>query len=232
MLVLHVPPPPQILDRPGTIRWAVGSPAGPRSHTWNVVGHATRDDVFIGLRDRMDVMKLSLHEVKWRMAYDEKWAERHVSEGVDRVLTRWKHPPELAPGWCRGAVITIATSNLGPGYPDKKGKGRGKIAFFPAPSKGWAMRFDVLLGAPDHGELTINDCVGDVGRMTMSSGAAVWIVANEFPVDAEDEVVLAELRRRLVESTLDPSETRGLGWGWLHDDDAPALIDLSNLDDA
>jgi hypothetical protein len=38
---MHVPPPPQILDRPGTIRWAVGSPAGPRSHTWSVVGHAS-----------------------------------------------------------------------------------------------------------------------------------------------------------------------------------------------
>ena len=48
--------------------WAVGSPAGPRSHTWSVVGHARNDDVFISLRDRMGVMKLSLHEAKWWMA--------------------------------------------------------------------------------------------------------------------------------------------------------------------
>jgi hypothetical protein len=226
--VLHVPPPPQILDRPGTIRWAVGSPVGPRSQTWSVVGHARNDDVFIGLRDRMGVMKLSLHGVKWRMAYTEQVAERHLPEGVDRVLTRWEHPPELAPGWRRGAAITIATSNLGPGYPEKKVKGGGGVAFFPAPSEGWAMRFDVLLGVPDHGGLTINDCVGDVGRMTMSSGAAVWIVASEFAVDAEYEAGLAELRRRMVESVPDPSKTRGWAWGWLHEDRAPALIDLSN----
>lgn len=90
------------------------------------------------------------------------------------------------------------------------------------------MRFDALLGVPDHGKLTINDCVGDVGRMTMSSGAAVWIVANECPVDAEYEAGLAELRRLVVESIPDPSETRGWAWGWLHEDGAPALFDLSS----
>jgi hypothetical protein len=188
--------------------------------------------VFIGLRNRMGVLKLSLHEVKWRMAYTKQAAERHLPEGVDRVVTRWEHPPELAQGWRRGAVITIATSNLGPGYPEKKVKGGGEVAFFPAPVEGWAMRFDVLLGAPDHGELTINDCVGYVGLMTMSSGAAVWIVANEVPVPAEYEAGLAELRRRSVEGAPDPSEARGWAWGWLHDDKAPVLFDLSNLGNA
>ena len=185
--------------------------------------------MFIGPRNRMDVMKLSLHEVKWRISYTEQAAERHLPEGVDRVVTRWEHPPELASGWRHGAVIMIATSNLGPGYPEKKVKGGGEVAFFPAPGEGWAMWFDVLLGAPDHSALTINGCVGDVGRMTMSSGAVVWIVANEVPVDAEYEAGLAELRRRSVESVPNPSETRGWAWGWLHDDRAPALIDLSKL---
>src|SRR5882762_11962250 len=82
-------PPTQVLDKPGTIRWAVGSEAGPRSMAWNVVGHTTANDVFIGLRERMHEIKLSLHSAKWRMAYTESGRKLHLPDGADRVLTRW-----------------------------------------------------------------------------------------------------------------------------------------------
>ncbi len=224
-----VPPAPQVLDRPGTIRWAVGSPHGPRSHTWSVVGHQNADDVFIGLRERMGHMKLTLHRSKWRMAYTEQEAEKLLPGDQDRVVSRWEQPRELAPGWRRGALIMITTSNLGPGYPEKRVKGGGKVAFFPAAREGWAMRFDVLLGEPSRRKLMIN-CVGEVGRMTLTGGVEVWVVATEVPVKAEHERRLAELRSlpHSFESVPDDAEVRGWAWGWSDEDGAPFLVDLGN----
>lgn len=159
------------------------------------------------------------------MAYTEKGAAaRKIPPNLDRVVTRWKKPPELADGWRRGAVISIAPSNLGPGYPEKPVRG-GEVAWFPATNPGWALRFDVLLGAPDRGGLTVNQCAGEVGGMVLSSGAAVWIVATECRTPPEYEAGLAELRRH---TRGDDPASRGWAWG-TDETGAPALIDLSNL---
>lgn len=138
--MMNVPPPPQVLNRPGVIRWAVGLPVGPRSHTWSVVGHSGGDDVFIGLRNRMSEIKLSLHPAKWRLAYTEQAAGQYVPDGVDRVLTRWERTAETVSGWRRAATIVIAPSNLGPGYPERRVKGGGAVAFYPATNAGWGLR--------------------------------------------------------------------------------------------
>lgn len=140
-------------------------------------------------------------------------------------MTRWEQTPELAPGWRRGAVITAATSNLGPGYPEKRVRGGGDVAFFPATHDVWALRFDVLLGTPDRDALTINDCVGDVGRMTLSSGAGVWVVVSEMDIRGEFEAGLAEVRRQASATIPDGIEVRGWAWGSLHEDGAPMLMD-------
>jgi hypothetical protein len=47
------------LDKPGTIRWASGSPDGPRSLTWQVIGARNSDDVYVGARGMMKDQKLS-----------------------------------------------------------------------------------------------------------------------------------------------------------------------------
>ncbi len=222
-------PPTQVLDKPGTIRWAVGSEAGPRSMAWNFVGHTTADDVFIGLRERMHEVKLSLHSVKWRMAYTEQGRKARLPEGVDRVLTRWEHTPELLPGWRRGATIVFARSNLGAGYPEKRVKGGGAVSFYPLPAEGWGLRFDVLLGAPERDEnITILDAAADVGRMTLASGAVVWVVASEVPVDPMYEAGLADLRQNAVAAYGGGPEVRGWAWGNADEDGGPILIDLSN----
>jgi hypothetical protein len=222
-------PPKQVLDKPGTIRWAVGSEAGPRSMAWNVVGHTTANDVFIGLRERMHEIKLSLHSAKWRMAYTESGRKLHMPDGADRVLTRWEHTPELVRGWRRGATIVFALSNLGRGYSEKQVKGGGAVSFYPLPAEGWGLRFDVMLGAPDCDDITIRDAAADVGRVTLSSGAVVWVVATEVPVDATFEAGLAEVRRSAIAAYGGGPTARGWAWGTADEDDGPILIDLSNL---
>lgn len=226
----HVLPDPQVLDRPGTIRWAVGSPQGPRSHSWNVVGHGTRDEVFISVRERMADIKLSLHEVKWRMAYTEQARSKYMPDDVDRVVGRWERSPEIADGWQRGACIVIVPSNLGAGYAEKKVKGGPPVPFYPATTDGWGLRFDVMLGRPARAHLTVEAAAANVGEMTLASGACVWVVASEVPVDETYEEGLAELRRYAVSIGGGGSPTMR-GWAWGADDGGvPVLIDLSILD--
>lgn len=224
-----IPPPSQELDKPGTIRWAVGTPEEPRSHTWSVVGHPTADDVFVGIRDHMHVIKLSLHESKWRMTYTEQAAARHVAPGEDRVVTRWNQPPEMAPGWRHAACIVITTSNLGYGYPEKRVRGGGRVSWFPPTFPRSGLRFDVMLSLPGCGQLSVGNIIGEVGRMTLRSGAGVWIVGTEFRTTRKYEAELAELRQEVYELAKgEPAAVRGWGWGEIGDG-VPQLVDLSNV---
>lgn len=224
------PPPPQMLDRPGTIRWAVGSPEGPRSQTWNVVGHEKKNDVFVGLRDRMANIKLSLHPAKWRLAYTRQAGPEYVEEGQDRLIARFDKPDELSPGWRHGCTIVITNSNLGLGpFQEKKVK-RGEVAFFPAPDDPFGLRFDLYLGQPDAtGSLTFNDSVGTVGMMTLRSGLRVGIVAHEVPVNDVYEAGLKQLRESASTGLSAEDGARGWAFGPSQDDGAPVVIDLSNL---
>lgn len=208
-----LPPEPQNLSGPGTIRWAVGNPLGPRSHTWAVV--VERDhSVYIGLRPHMGDMKLSLHPAKWRMAFTAEAAKQHLPDGKDRVITRWEHPPELAKGWKHGAVISVPTSNLGPAYQEKR---PGKVAWFPAPAAGQLLRFDVLMGEPDSEALTINESIGDVGRVELEDGHKVWIVGTQHSVPPEMELTFAKVR-----NIVQPE-----GWAWGHTNEGvPSLLDV------
>ncbi|WP_433296125.1 hypothetical protein ACQPZQ_15235 [Pseudonocardia sp. CA-142604] len=43
-------PAPQHRRAGGSIRWAVGSPDGPRSQSWSIFGSTTDDDVYLGPR--------------------------------------------------------------------------------------------------------------------------------------------------------------------------------------
>jgi hypothetical protein len=228
-----VPPPPQYIDAPGVIRWAVGSPDGPRSQSWSVVGHGNTDDVYVGLRSHMGETKLSLHPAKWRLALTEQAAAHHgLPSEVDRVVTRWTQPPEVASGWRHGATIVVPTSHLGPGYPEPRVKRGGSVAWFPAPPAGQGLRFDVMLGAAGREDLTVLDCVGEVGRINLRSGAGVWVVATQFEVDPEREAGLATLRTRIRSEIPPDGEWRGWAWGDNDEDGGPLLLDISTIDSA
>ena len=222
-----VPPPPQYVRRGESIRWAVGTPEGPRSQVWTVKGHRNTDDVYLALRDRMDVVKLSFHRGTWRLANTAE-AAAVLPDGQDRVLTRWSPTAEVRPGWRRAATVVVATVNLGPGYEDDP-VSTGTIAWFPAPGPERALRFDLLFGDPDHGELTINNVAGEVGRITLKSGMRVWIVATEVQMPPEHLAGYARLRSLASEGLPAGDVARGWAWGHDNDDGGPTLIDLSGL---
>lgn len=220
-------PPPQILGEPGVIRWAVGSESGPRSQTWMVVGRKSSDDVFIGPRERFGDIKLSLHHSRWRLAYTSAAQHKYVPAGTDRLLTAWEPTAEIRQGWQRAAVIVIAPSMMGLGYPEKPVKGSGSVTFYPPAAPGFGLRFDIMLGRPQRADLTIN-AAAEVGHMTLTSGALVWIVASEVPVDEGYEQSLAAIRQRARDRHPQGDKgIRGWSWGFDHDGHVPVLHDIS-----
>lgn len=129
------------------------------------------------------------------MAFTQEAAVRLLPPDVDRVLHRWTPPVELASGWRQGATIATPSSSLQPGVAEARPK-KGAVAFFPAPppQPQWGLRFDVLMGAAQRTELTGNGVAGEVGRISFASGAVVWVVATEVPVDPTYEEGLEEVQ--------------------------------------
>jgi hypothetical protein len=122
--------------------------------------------------------------------------------------------------------MTPGRSTLQPGWAEARPK-KGTIAFFPAPPSGWGLRFDVLIGAAQRDNLTVNGVAGEVGRLSFAGGAVVWVVTTEVPVDATYEDGLEELRREAQRRGGLGDAERPTGWAWGDGEDgAPVLIDL------
>lgn len=171
----------------------------------------------------MKDMKLSLHPRRWRMALTTQAAARHLPEGSDRVLARWDVPADRWPGWrLAAAILTPAITFTAP-FNERRPSDGGPILWFPAPTPPEHLRFYVLLGEPDAG-LAINNVIGDVGRMTLSSGLRVWIVADAFTVTAEHQRHIEDIRRAMA---LHPDAA--CGWAWGEVEGIPNLLDLAAL---
>lgn len=116
------PPPPVILDHPGSVRFAAGSETGPRSHTWRVVGKTNsqgHDDIYVGTRQTMNLIKISLHDAKPpRYPVPSTvftWNERDSSNAqVTRKMTVIMERTEpIVPGWRHELEILTPTTTFG-----------------------------------------------------------------------------------------------------------------------
>ncbi len=216
-------PSPVLFPADRKLRFRVEDRNGLKSATWTVIGHKNTDDVYIGLRVRMHEVKLSLHRSTWRLAFTQQ-AAQHLASDSDRLLTRWSPTESLGSGWRRGGTVAVPTSSLAT-HEDEDAMG-GRVSVYPAPPSGFGLRFDVLLGDSNHGDLTVNGAIGEVGRMHFTSGAVCWVVAIEVPVDALYEQGLQRLRSIEAAGSQAYSAPRGWAWGCSDDDDGPVLIDL------
>jgi hypothetical protein len=79
----------------------------------------------------------------------------------------------------------------------------------------------VLLGGADSGDLTVQNVIGDVGRMTLASGVRVWIVADVVTMTNEMQRGVDDIRGKMA---ADPSS---FGWAWGEVEGAPNLLDLA-----
>ena len=209
-----------VLSKPGTIRWASGHPDGPRSATWQVVGSANSDDVYLGMRAMMGTAKLSLHESEvWRLAFTKPVADRHLKAGSDSLIARYSPTTPLAPGWYYGARIRTPSTTFGPAFDEPRTSDRGSILFVRSPHESLHVEYHVLLGDSDAPMATMQKARA-VGRMTLTSGKQILITASLWTMN--------KATQRFIDTALSvgrgPAGGRGFAAG--DGDGVPFFVDL------
>jgi len=148
------------------LRFAVGTPDGPRSSTWRVwVG----DDgsAFVSTRTLGGNLRVSLHASgRWRIAFaDPSTPPRIGGPAGHRAFDTFRPGPEIKPGVRHGVMVVIPWLAVGlpPGAtPDARG-----IYWLPPPAEGQVTCVPVFLTAPD----TVVD--GAVASRTGRRGSGV-----------------------------------------------------------
>jgi hypothetical protein len=203
-------PAPQHRERGGKIRWAIGDTNGRRSQTWSVVGFKNDDDVYIGPRMRMGVIKLSLHRSgEWRMAWTEEYAElAGLPKEQDRVLERWNPPAEATPGWRHAVTIAMMTDSLAAFPPEK---GENKVARYPVPEPPGPLFFEVFIGAPAK---TIAMQAIEVGTLKLPSGGMIGVCVRRPDLSQDGLSALYHAREEMVRSVTQSAAPNSQGFAW------------------
>ena len=217
-------PTPQRRAAGGEIRWATGSPSGPRSQTWRLFGNRNSDDIYLGPRWDGDAIKLSLHRSgKWRMAWTDQYAKRvGLPDGSDRVLARWDPPTDIQPGWQHAVTILVTPESMSQFMtPELR---PNKVAFYPRPEENHSLWFRVLLGQPG-AALTVRDAF-EVGTLALPGGGMVGILVRPGALPDRTAAHVAEVRARMMRAMTQAGAhgNRGFSWGRM-DDGAVVLID-------
>ncbi|KKC04529.1 hypothetical protein [Mycobacterium nebraskense] len=212
------------LDKPGTIRWASGSPDGPRSLTWQVVGARNSDDVYIGARGMMGDQKLSLHQSGvWRWAFTRPAAERHLPPGADPLIQRYSPGDPLAPGWLHGARIRTPSTTFCPAFEEPRPTDRQPIRFFAEPDRPYHLEYHVLLGDAGAEHISVQDAF-IVGGMPLTSGKWVWVIGKGWTMDEYTEQIIGAMVDFAAKT---PNARAGIANG--ETNGVPQLLDLANL---
>ncbi|WP_418002331.1 hypothetical protein ACNO8X_19490 [Mycobacterium sp. PDNC021] len=210
-----------VLSKPGTIRWASGHPNGPRSATWEVIGAATKDDVYLGARAMMGTMKLSLHESNvWRLALTQPVAQKYLKPGEDSLITRYTPTAPLAPGWHYAARICTPSTTFGPAFAESRPKDRQPIIFVKSPYELLHLEYHVLLGDSDAPMVKMR-YTRTVGRMTLTSGKQVLITASLRKMSAAVQQFISAAR------SAGQVPAGAHGWAAGDGDGVPFFVDVS-----
>jgi hypothetical protein len=218
-------PAPQRRGPGGSIRWAVGSPDGPRSQSWLLKGSRSDDDVYLGPRWDIGVIKLSLHRSgRWRMAWTDEYADSvGLPADTDRVLGRWEPPADIRPGWRHAVTVLVTRESMAQHTtPERR---PGKVAFFSPPNEDGGLWFRVLAGRPGGAELTIRGAI-EVGGLELPIGGMVAVVVRPGPLTPGSESVVSGLRSHMLAAVTAAGARRNTGFAWSRmDDGAVVLID-------
>jgi len=192
-------PEPLILDRPGSIRWAARRSDGSRSQTWLVkatTNQKNEDSVYIGSRQTMGDMKLSLHEGWWGFGFTGDFAKaRGLAPGDRSRIVYEPNQNEVAAGWSRAAVVLTPSTTFSASLVEHTSS---HIQWYEAPEPPLHLEWHVFLGEPDVALPTLPGAI-DVGRMTVPSGRQVWVVGAEANLLPETEQTI-EGAKQMIEA--------------------------------
>ena len=169
-----------------------------------------RNDVYLGARDILWALKVSLHRSNiWRIAFVNDLEGK--DKGTDRAVVKWRRPDEFAPGWT--GSIGVLISPIQPQRPFQKAKDDDSRIHWLAPAaEGRKVLFKVLFSQPGYSEkhLKLITVRGDrlVGRLLKRNGEIVWLVVRE---DELTPIEMANIRDAMdnVKIELSPGASEG-----------------------
>lgn len=171
-----------------SLRFAAGSQDHPRSSVWTMVSSTKKDDIYVGTRQSMRMMKLSLHASGiWRYAFTQASGAVFEDTG-DRVGGRWVRPLAFTKGWIQGPSIVIphtGTDDLLTELDESRSKA---TVWIPGPAEGWALHFTLLLAdetVRSTSPAPISDGDVKVGGLARPKGRSVWIYARDVSMEEE-----------------------------------------------
>jgi hypothetical protein len=156
------------------------------SVTWSLVSSRNSGDLYLGAREVMRDLKVSLHESGiTRMAWTSAAAEARVVPGADRVIARWDASDPLPNGWRVSLRLTIP---------------------------GRVVDVRMLLGDPGCGGIRVEGDIEEVGRMLLGDGTKVPVVAWSCAMSAGVEQQLAKVRALACAEASDRPVPRASAW--------------------
>jgi hypothetical protein len=229
-----------------TVRFAVGSPTGPRSRTWRLWVPKGKSDVYVGSRRTSNSVKLSLHEPgPSRFALTSEFIEAsdfEAPEGRDaRLAEEWERPRTKVPERpvARPLSIVVPWDEVLPRGVEET----GDVIWTPAPPEGTCVHFDVVYVAPG---VRVTGHPGArsmgtelVGRVDLENGERVFVTSIVREMQEETRAHVDKLRSaRILDVSGDPIEKTGiLAFGFEPNRDADTdtfigtLLDVTRPDD-
>lgn len=230
--------PQDVSKKRAAIRFAVGSPEGPRAAVCRL--WSSGDHVFMSTRLYGHIIKASLHKSgKWRWGFTEAYTARESSllpSGGDRALHKWDRPSELFPGIISAFEIIVPSTELT--TPRRRlseeaaRKYLSKVRWVSPASPEGETHFRVLFIASDS-PTTVNNEV--IWQHELSNGETVCLIAYEQPTTSRNKEYLASAKREILREVgkvaedtalAEARETRGYLLGSA-EDGTRFLVDIS-----
>jgi hypothetical protein len=176
----------------GEIRFAVGSPDGPRSAMWKLFSPKNKSDVYLAYRAAGRYVKVSLHQSgNWRFQWISPDVAREAG-AIDgtRVIEQWQRPA-ADEGWTIGPMILVSERDVVPLVIDQPVDG---VKWFPAPAPGHGVWIHIFIVEPGISAKNFSD-VSFGGGFHLANGEVCVLLARQRPITPEEEQWLETQRR-------------------------------------
>lgn len=167
-------------SRRNVVRFAVGSPNGPRSSVWRV-WTGQDGSAYVSVRNIAGHFKASLHPARWRIAFADLSEAQRIAVGrtpTNRAIDLFPPSKELAPGIRRGFVIMVPT--LGVRSPQGDDVTRGEIHWLAPPPADGVVEITLVLTTAQTAGWPGRRSMGTalVGRLPLPEDAVLWVVSR------------------------------------------------------
>jgi hypothetical protein len=143
------------------------------------------------------LVKVSLHNSGvWVAAFTKESGVVLPELAGNRRFKQWAPPPEFAPGWIRGPGISVPRVDEKHDLPAKVGSNFRSVLWIATPPVGSAAFLMVLFAADRAAHPAQVGHTDTLGKLPLTDGRTVWLVASERPLGDEERSGVLQVRDR------------------------------------